>query len=457
MKGAGAGRKFGTLSVTIVSAKGLKEPLEGSAKDPYSKVRVGDDEHTTKVAVNGRTAPLFGEQFSFEIGKAGVSKDIHFDVWFKQAAGQDLLVGRIRTTYMAWVARGGFTGNLDLLDSKNKPVGKLSLKVNFERPVLSDDAVPPARGATVGGGAEEPPRDPAGRFSDAEIKEAFVAFDLDRNQFVGAAEIRHILLNIGEAATDEEVDEMIRMIDRDGDGQVSFDEFYEMVTGGQKPPPGLWGLAGAAGGATARRGGTAAPKAGVLRPGGGGAAPKIAERQARQSALDVFAKKNNMRPETIKKAYSRFQEGDKDSNGLITYSEFCEVLSVEPTPAVERLFSMFDKDGSGKVDIKEFVVGLSNFTGASKEEKLQFAFAVFDADNSGSISKEELTKILVANHLASSQEEVRRKADTIMMQADKDGNGVITFDEFVAVSKKFPNILYPAFSLGKKVQSIIGK
>ncbi|EGB08864.1 hypothetical protein AURANDRAFT_17796, partial [Aureococcus anophagefferens] len=66
--------------------------------------------------------------------------------------------------------------------------------------------------------------------SDEEIWEAFTAFDLDKNNFVGAAEIRHVLINIGEQVTDEEVDEMIRMIDRDGDGQVSFAEFFEMVT-----------------------------------------------------------------------------------------------------------------------------------------------------------------------------------------------------------------------------------
>jgi Ca2+-binding EF-hand superfamily protein len=29
------------------------------------------------------------------------------------------------------------------------------------------------------------------------------------------------------------------MVDKDGDGQVSFDEFYAMVTGGRKPPPGM--------------------------------------------------------------------------------------------------------------------------------------------------------------------------------------------------------------------------
>jgi serine/threonine-protein phosphatase 2B regulatory subunit len=448
---AGPGRRFGQLRVTVVAAKDLKEPLDGSAKDPYVKVRIGDKEFTTQVAVNGRTAPVFGEEFQFEVGKAGLSKDIDIEAWFKQGAGQDHLVGRVRTSYMTWVARGGFQGDVELVDSSKQGCGKVSVRAKFDKPVRDENESEKENVAT-----EERPRDPAGKFSDQEIKEAFIAFDLDRNHFVGAAEIRHILVNIGENASDEEVDEMIRMIDRDGDGQVGFEEFYEMVTGGKRLPPGLWqgpggGGKGIPGTARGRQGGTAAPKAGMLRPGGSGAAPRIQERKQRQGALDEFAKRHGIRPDTIRKSYKKFQEGDRDNSGLIEYPEFCEVLGVEPTPAVEKLFKLFDKDGSGKIDIKEFMIGLSNFTGASKDEKLQFAFAVYDQDNSGSISREELSRILMANHLAKTPEEVKRKADTIMMQADKDGNGVITFDEFVAVSKKFPNILYPAFSLGQKV------
>jgi Ca2+-binding EF-hand superfamily protein len=42
----------------------------------------------------------------------------------------------------------------------------------------------------------------------------------DHNNFVGAAEIRHILVCMGEMITDEEIDMMISMVDLDGDGQV---------------------------------------------------------------------------------------------------------------------------------------------------------------------------------------------------------------------------------------------
>jgi len=41
---------------------------------------------------------------------------------------------------------------------------------------------------------------------------------MDRNNYIGVAEIKFILEAIGEDVTDEEIDEMIRMLDVDGDG-----------------------------------------------------------------------------------------------------------------------------------------------------------------------------------------------------------------------------------------------
>ena len=66
-------------------------------------------------------------------------------------------------------------------------------------------------------------------FTDKEIEDAFRFIDLDKNNHIGAAEIRHILVCMGELITDEEVDEMVRMVDTDGDGQVSYQEFYALV------------------------------------------------------------------------------------------------------------------------------------------------------------------------------------------------------------------------------------
>ena len=181
-------------------------------------------------------------------------------------------------------------------------------------------------------------RDPSGKFTDQEIKEAFDAFDLDHNGFVGAAEIRHVLINIGEQVTDEEVDEMINMVDKDGDGQVSFDEFYEMVSGGKKAPPGLV----AAGGTS---GGTSAPVKPSGAPASKGGKTTMQQKAERRGALDQFAQENSIKPESIKKAFKRFQAVDKDHSGMIDYTEFNEILQIDPSPQAEKLFQMFDKVG----------------------------------------------------------------------------------------------------------------
>ena len=58
------------------------------------------------------------------------------------------------------------------------------------------------------------------------------------NGFIAAGEIRFVLDALGENVTDEEIDEMIRMIDRDGDGQVNFKEFSRMASGDGLAPLG---------------------------------------------------------------------------------------------------------------------------------------------------------------------------------------------------------------------------
>ena len=65
--------------------------------------------------------------------------------------------------------------------------------------------------------------------SEEELKEAFKVFDKDGNGFISASELRHVMTNLGEKLTDEEVDEMIREADIDGDGQINYEEFVKMM------------------------------------------------------------------------------------------------------------------------------------------------------------------------------------------------------------------------------------
>ncbi len=463
---AGPDDKYGVLTVKVMRGMELKSAAFMGKCDPFCRLTLGTQQVFTKVHSNGGKNPLWGDSFDFKVLN---EKTLCLEVLDKEVTGPDKPIGKMEVTILDWLAKGSFDGNIDILDSNQAPAGKINLSVKFQRPNSSLIPPPPLNkpappklgtGAEAGsadgkeggagkkeGGARsaEEARDPNGAFTDQEIKEAFLAFDLDHNNFVGAAEIRHVLINIGEQVTDEEVDEMIRMVDTDGDGQVAFDEFYEMITG-KKPPPGLYDGPGSGSAGGAAGSAPPPPPGGVsTRPQGGGNSV-IAERNERKELLEAFARENSIKPESVKKAFKRFQAIDKDQSGMIDYTEFCEVIQVDPSPAIEKVFQNFDKDKVGQVDIREFFISLSNFTGASKEEKLKFAFMVFDEDGNGVITKQELTKILKANHMASSEKEVARKADTIMAQADKDGDGVVSFEEFVGISKRFPNLTFPAIS-----------
>lgn len=68
-------------------------------------------------------------------------------------------------------------------------------------------------------------------FKDNEIKEAFDCFDINSNGYISTEELRYIFKLLSEEVLDEELDEMIRLANKEGDGQVSWPGFYEFISG----------------------------------------------------------------------------------------------------------------------------------------------------------------------------------------------------------------------------------
>ncbi|EEH03051.1 calcineurin regulatory subunit CalB [Histoplasma capsulatum G186AR] len=103
-----------------------------------------------------------------------------------------------------------------------------------------------------------------------------------------------------------------------------------------------------------------------------------------------------------------------------------------PLHLCQLMIAIFDEDGGGDVDFQEFVSGLSAFSSkGNKEEKLRFAFKVYDIDRDGYISNGELfivLKMMVGSNLKDMQ--LQQIVDKTIMEADKDGDGKISFEEF---------------------------
>ena len=70
----------------------------------------------------------------------------------------------------------------------------------------------------------------------AEFREAFAAFDKDRSGHIDAEELRHVLLAVGEDASEEEAAQMIDLADSDGTGTIDFWEFATLMAHKMRDP-----------------------------------------------------------------------------------------------------------------------------------------------------------------------------------------------------------------------------
>ena len=58
---------------------------------------------------------------------------------------------------------------------------------------------------------------------EIELRESFKVFDKNGDGYISASELRQVMTTLGEKLTDDEVYEMIREADVDGDGQVNYE------------------------------------------------------------------------------------------------------------------------------------------------------------------------------------------------------------------------------------------
>eukprot|EP00027_Filamoeba_sp_ATCC50430_P009746 CAMPEP_0168559194 /NCGR_PEP_ID=MMETSP0413-20121227/10388_1 /TAXON_ID=136452 /ORGANISM="Filamoeba nolandi, Strain NC-AS-23-1" /LENGTH=151 /DNA_ID=CAMNT_0008590395 /DNA_START=137 /DNA_END=595 /DNA_ORIENTATION=- len=62
-----------------------------------------------------------------------------------------------------------------------------------------------------------------------ELKNAFALFDKNGDGRISSSELKEAIKQLGQKVTDQEIAEMIKSVDKDGNGTVEFDEFVELM------------------------------------------------------------------------------------------------------------------------------------------------------------------------------------------------------------------------------------
>lgn len=138
----------------------------------------------------------------------------------------------------------------------------------------------------------------------------------------------------------------------------------------------------------------------------------------------------------LDKLYHHFLHLDSSGTGAISFDALMAHPLVADSPLALRIAQVMDRDASGDISFAEFVEALAVFSSRAKSsDKMRFAFDVYDLDADGYISNGELFLVLRMMSGDSMQaEQLQQVVDKTIRDADRDGDGRLSFDEFMGAS-----------------------
>ena len=114
--------------------------------------------------------------------------------------------------------------------------------------------------------------------------------------------------------------------------------------------------------------------------------------------INWFTKNTMIGKQDIKDRYQQFVKthplGKIGKNEYINMIKECYGTNINYKGLEKYMFEVFDRNGDGWVDFKEFLKVIYILSNESPKEKLELMFRVFDTDQNGTISPYELKSIV---------------------------------------------------------------
>jgi len=141
-------------------------------------------------------------------------------------------------------------------------------------------------------------------------------------------------------------------------------------------------------------------------------------------------------------------------SGVLDKAEFSRIYKQffpfgDPSTFAEFVFNVFDENKNGTIDFKEFICALSVTSRGRLDEKLRWAFQLYDIDGDGTITYDEMLTIVRSIYkmtgqmvkLPEDEDTPEKRVDKIFKMMDKDKNAQLDFEEFQEGSKQDPTIV----------------
>ncbi|OWK58582.1 Lysophosphatidylcholine acyltransferase 2 [Lonchura striata] len=148
-----------------------------------------------------------------------------------------------------------------------------------------------------------------------------------------------------------------------------------------------------------------------------------------------ISKKLNLKWNHVREQLDTFAAiASASKGGRIGIEEFAEYLKLPISDVLKELFLLFDRNGDGTIDFREYVIGLSILcNSANTEETIRMAFKLFDMDEDGTITEKEFASI-IQSALGLPELDV----SVLFKEIDADETGKLSYEEFKNFALKHP-------------------